>query len=215
MLTPAHEQIDTLRFDWDQAHRYRADAAPWPAGYPVSHRTFFSPEDGVGIHRLLVDLVTSARHAIVLNLFGYDDDEIDAAIRAKIEDPSVYVQMSLDSSQAGGVHEKAILAKWGNDRIGTSIAIGQSVKHAISHLKVLIVDGIYVVTGSTNWSLSGEQQQDNELTLIQNAVVAAQYRSILDLNHDAMLKQMSAKQTQAASSAERATPRTGASSSGG
>jgi hypothetical protein len=46
------------------------------------------------------------------------------------------------------------------------------------------------VKGSTNWSLSGEQQQDNELSLSRNAVVAAETRAILDLNHDFMLKQM-------------------------
>jgi hypothetical protein len=46
------------------------------------------------------------------------------------------------------------------------------------------------VKGSTNWSLSGEQHQDNELTLSRNAVVAAETRAILDLNHDFMLKQM-------------------------
>jgi hypothetical protein len=64
------------------------------------------------------------------------------------------------------------------------------VHNAISHLKVVIVDGVYTVKGSTNWSLSGEQQQDNELTLSRNAVVAAETRAILDLNHDFMLKQM-------------------------
>jgi phosphatidylserine/phosphatidylglycerophosphate/cardiolipin synthase-like enzyme len=64
------------------------------------------------------------------------------------------------------------------------------VHSAISHLKVLIVDGVYTVKGSTNWSLSGEQKQDNELTLSRNAVVAAETRAILDLNHDFMLKQM-------------------------
>src|SRR5262249_40982989 len=36
----------------------------------------------------------------------------------------------------------------------------------------------------------GEGQQDNELTLSRNAVVAAETRAILDLNHDFMLKQM-------------------------
>jgi phosphatidylserine/phosphatidylglycerophosphate/cardiolipin synthase-like enzyme len=182
-----------MAFDWDQLHRYRAGAIEWPTGYPDTHRTFFSPADGPGIHALLVDLVASARHSVVLNVFGYDDDAIDQAIHDKIADPNVYVQMSLDSSQAAGVHEKAILAGWGHDRIGSSIAIGRSVKHAISHLKVLIVDGLYVVSGSTNWSISGETLQDNELLLIRNAVVAAQYRSILDLNHDAMLKQMAAR----------------------
>jgi hypothetical protein len=49
---------------------------------------------------------------------------------------------------------------------------------------------VYTVKGSTNWSLSGEQQQDNELTLSRNAVIAAETRAILDLNHDFMLKQM-------------------------
>ena len=184
-------------FDWEQAHTYRSLATPWPTGYPTDLRTYFSPEDGPGIHKLLVDLVTSARHSIVLNLFGYDDDDVDAAIRAKIADPGVYVQMSLDRSQSGGVHEKLILAKWDNMAIGTSIAIGTSVRHAISHLKVLIVDGIFVVSGSTNWSLSGEEQQDNELSLRQNAVLAAQYRSILDISHTEMLRQMAARATAA------------------
>jgi phosphatidylserine/phosphatidylglycerophosphate/cardiolipin synthase-like enzyme len=72
-----------------------------------------------------------------------------------------------------------------------SIAIGtSSVHNAISHLKIVIVDGVYTVKGSTNWSLSGEQQQDNELSLSRNAVIAAETRAILDLNHDFMLKQM-------------------------
>jgi phosphatidylserine/phosphatidylglycerophosphate/cardiolipin synthase-like enzyme len=66
------------------------------------------------------------------------------------------------------------------------------VHSAISHLKVLIVDGVYTVTGSTNWSISGETEQDNQLTLSRNAVIAAETRAVLDLNHDFMLKQMAA-----------------------
>ena len=54
----------------------------------------------------------------------------------------------------------------------------------------MIVDGVYTVKGSTNWSLSGEQQEDNELSLSRNAVIAAETRAIRDLNHDFMLKQM-------------------------
>jgi phosphatidylserine/phosphatidylglycerophosphate/cardiolipin synthase-like enzyme len=124
-------------------------------------------------------------------MFGYDDDELNGIIQAKLADEKVYVQMSLDRSQASGAHEKQILAKWGNDAFGNSIAIGtSSVHNAISHLKIVIVDGVYTVKGSTNWSLSGEQQQDNELSLSRNAVIAAETRAILDLNHDFMLKQM-------------------------
>src|SRR5207237_9367023 len=107
-----------------------------------------------------------------------------------LNDAHVYVQMSLDRSQSTGAHEKQILAKWNNDALGNSIAIGtSSVHNAISHLKIVIVDGVYTVKGSTNWSLSGEPQQDNALTLSRNAVVAAETRAILDLNHDFQLKQ--------------------------
>jgi hypothetical protein len=56
--------------------------------------------------------------------------------------------------------------------------------------------------GSTNWSLAGEQKQDNELTVSGNAVLAAETRAALDRNHDWMLKQM------AAAAAEKKTPAT-------
>ncbi len=176
------------QFVWDDLAKYKAEGR-FLDGYPDDQRTFFSPRDNV--HGLLVSLLGSAQHSIVVNMFGYDDDELNQIIQAKLADEHVYVQMSLDRSQAGGVHEKEILAKWNNDAFGNSIAIGtSSVHNAISHLKVVIVDGVYTVKGSTNWSLSGEQQQDNELTLGRNAVIAAETRAVLDLNHDFMLKQM-------------------------
>ena len=175
-------------FVWDDLAQYKAEKR-FLDGYPDDQRTFFAPRDNV--HGLLVAVLNSAQHSIVVNMFGYDDDELNNIIQGKLADQSVYVQMSLDRSQASGVHEKQILAKWSNDAFGNSIAIGtSSVHNAISHLKIVIVDGVYTVKGSTNWSLSGEEQQDNELTLSRNAVVAAETRAILDLNHDFMLKQM-------------------------
>jgi phosphatidylserine/phosphatidylglycerophosphate/cardiolipin synthase-like enzyme len=175
-------------FSWDGFGRY-SQAGAVPDGYPLNLRTLYSPRDP-GVHAAIVDLLRSARHSIVANHYGYDDDEADGVIRSKMLDEHVYVQMSLDKTQAGGAHEKELLAKWPADAIGTSLAIGQSAKHAISHLKMTIVDGLYVVTGSTNWSMSGEQKQDNQLTFIRDAVVAAEARSVLDVNHSEMLRQM-------------------------
>jgi len=175
-------------FVWDDLAQYKAEGR-FLDGYPDDERTFFAPRDDV--HGLLVALLGSAQHSIVVNMFGYDDDELNNIIQGKLTDDKIFVQMSLDRSQASGVHEKEILAKWNNDAFGNSIAIGtSSVHNAISHLKIVIVDGVYTVKGSTNWSLSGEQQQDNELSLNRNAVIAAETRAILDLNHDFMLKQM-------------------------
>jgi phosphatidylserine/phosphatidylglycerophosphate/cardiolipin synthase-like enzyme len=176
-------------FVWDDLGMYKAEGR-FLDGYPDDQRTFFAPRDHV--HDLLVTLLNSAQHSIVVNMFGYDDDKLNEIIQSKLADAKIYVQMSLDRSQvASSTHEKQILARWGNDAFGNSIAIGtSSVHNAISHLKIVIVDGVYTVKGSTNWSLSGEEQQDNELTLSRNAVIAAETRAILDLNHDFMLKQM-------------------------
>jgi phosphatidylserine/phosphatidylglycerophosphate/cardiolipin synthase-like enzyme len=182
-------------FVWDDLAEYKVEKR-FLDGYPPDQRSFFSPRDS--LHPLLASLIGSAQHSLVLNMFGYDDDELDQLIRTKLDSDHVYVQMSLDKSQAGGVHEKKILATWGNQGFGNSIAIGTSeIKHAISHLKVMIVDNVYSVTGSTNWSISGESEQDNQLTLSRNAVVASELRGVLDLNHDWMLKQMAAERAKA------------------
>jgi hypothetical protein len=177
-------------FDWNTLDQYKREKR-FLDHYPDDFRTFWSPRDDV--HGMLASLLASAQHSLVLNMFGYDDEELDTIIRNKLKEQHVFVQMSLDKMQAAGKHERELLQKWDNDLFGNSIAIGTSaVGHAISHLKICIVDGVYTVRGSTNWSLAGESKQDNELTLSRNAVMAAEARAILDLNHDWMLKQMAA-----------------------
>jgi phosphatidylserine/phosphatidylglycerophosphate/cardiolipin synthase-like enzyme len=189
-------------FDWNALGRYKA-AGRFLDGYPSDIRTFFSPVDEV--HEVLRALLSYAQKSIVVNMFGYDDPVLNDIILEKLIDEHVYVQMSLDSREAAGKTEKALLAMWRHDLIGNSIAIGHSSKGAISHLKIVIVDGIYTVRGSTNWSLSGEQDQDNELTIHNDAVIAAETRAQLDRNHDEMLKQMAAKRAAEAKAAAKTT----------
>jgi phosphatidylserine/phosphatidylglycerophosphate/cardiolipin synthase-like enzyme len=85
-------------------------------------------------------------------MYGYDDEDLDAIIREKLDSDKIFMQMSLDKTQAAGTHEKAILSKWQNDGIDNSIAVGRSEHSVIMHLKMVIIDGLDVVTGSTNWS---------------------------------------------------------------
>src|SRR5438034_7212960 len=96
-------------FDWNALDQFKVEKR-FLDGYPPDFRTFWSPADDV--HGMLVALLTSAQHSLVLNMYGYADDELDATIRSKLADESFYVQMSLDKSQAGGIHERELLKKW-------------------------------------------------------------------------------------------------------
>ena len=163
-----------------------------PDGSLASVRSLYSPIDDV--HGALVALLGSAQHSIVLSMFGYDDDELAALLDKALKDPTMYVQVTLDSSQAGGVHEKAILAKYSNEMTGNSIAIGRSEKGAIVHRKMLIIDGLWWVGGSTNWSTSGETLQDNELTVVRDALQCTKARTVLDISHNHILAKMAKSQ---------------------
>jgi len=82
---------------WEDLAKYKAEGR-FLDGYPDDQRTFFAPRDNV--HGLLVALLDSAQHSIVVNMFGYDDDELNKIIQGKLADEKIYVQMSLDRSQA-------------------------------------------------------------------------------------------------------------------
>ena len=143
-------------FSWEGLDKFKRNGR-FIAHYPPNVKAFYSPDDD--LHGLLQMVLASAEQSIVLNMFGYDDTDLDTIIKTKLKDEHVYVQMSLDRGQSkSGKTERQILAAWDNDYFGNSIAIGTSSKHAISHLKMVIVDGIYTVKGSTNWSLGGEQK---------------------------------------------------------
>jgi phosphatidylserine/phosphatidylglycerophosphate/cardiolipin synthase-like enzyme len=176
---------------WNDLGQFKAGGA-FPADYPADTLTFYSPRDP-GVHQVILWALLQAQHSIVLNMYGLDDDDAVATVVEATTRPDIYVQINLDSSQAGGVHERELLKQFNHDLIGNSVAIGRSIHGAISHLKMLVVDGLYLVDGSTNWSISGEQKQDNQLTLSRERARCAEARAIADFNHTAMLKQMAAK----------------------
>jgi phosphatidylserine/phosphatidylglycerophosphate/cardiolipin synthase-like enzyme len=176
--------------DLDQFKRSAIDPT-----YPDNMRTFYSPEDDV--HGALKALIESCKSSLVIAMYGYDDEELAGIIADHLNNPAIHCQITLDKSQAGGVHEKAILEKYKAEMESNSVAIGTSEKGAIMHRKMVIVDGVWRVSGSTNWSESGETKQDNECTILNSAIVCAEARRILDLEHVKALTQMEAARNKA------------------
>jgi phosphatidylserine/phosphatidylglycerophosphate/cardiolipin synthase-like enzyme len=167
----------------------QAAVGEFPTNTPANVVTLFAPDDDV--HGALMTLISSARQSLVVAMYGFDDEPVARVIGGKMQDPHMFVQLSFDSSQAGGVHERVLLEKMKFP--GNMVAYGRSERGAIMHMKMFIIDGRFVGGGSTNWSDGGEDKQDNHLTIIDDATHAARARAKIDLIHATMQAQMAAK----------------------
>ena len=174
------------------------------AGFGDHYLLFVGRDD---VHGILLELITSETLGFKMNMFGYDDQDLNDAILALFKIPSIHVQISLDKSQAGGVHERSILeADKANPDFANSFCIVESATHQISHTKggVLAAQGIYF-EGSTNWSSAGEvtgislksnvanppgfRAQNNTLLVSANPVNRIRFATQLDVEHNIGLSQ--------------------------
>ena len=111
------------------------------------------------VHEALKHVLSRVTVSLYLNMFGFDDDELNAIIMKIVHNAAITCLITLDKSQAGGIHEKRLLqsdAAQDPDGFRTHFVIGQSATHQISHTKGFVADGLVGAEGSTNWSTSGE-----------------------------------------------------------
>jgi hypothetical protein len=196
---------DTLQtFTLDDLAQYTREGAFGPTA-SSDFRVFYVGRDDV--HGVLVHLFSRVRLSAKLNMFGYDDDQLNQILIDLVHDPTVMVQVTLDKSQASGAHEKAILnSDVANDPTGyaADFAVGQSDTHQISHTKGGVLDGIVAFEGSTNWSSSGEgtgillteakqhpgfKAQNNTLAVYVNSYEIAKFSARLDYEHGVAVHQ--------------------------
>lgn len=129
----------------------------FPKNASQDFRLLYVGQDDV--HEALKYVLSRVSHSLYLNQFGYDDDVLNDVIMGLILNPMITVLVTLDKSQAGGVHEKRLLdadRAQNLTQFNTHFVIGQSATHQISHTKGFVADGIVGAEGSTNWSGSGE-----------------------------------------------------------
>ena len=175
------------------------------------HYLFLVGRDDV--HSILLALLKGETLFLRMNMFGYDDDELNEVIMALLRNPNVAVQGTLDKSQAAGVHERQLLAmdEANDPAFYNSFAVGQSETYQISHTKGGVLTGQGLGwEGSTNWSASGEgtgikldpsavpapgfKAQNNTLLLSANPVFLARFSARLDAEHRVALAQQAQQQ---------------------
>lgn len=198
----AADPTKTLQtFTLDDLAQFKREGAFDPRD-SADYRAFYVGRDDV--HGVLKYLLARCSQSLKMNMFGYDDDELNAIIAGLVDSQHVLVQGTLDKSQAGGVHEKKILLTW-DPAMRNSFAIGQSATHQISHTKGGVIDSLVAWEGSTNWSASGEgtgitlgdgaaqvpgfKAQNNTLLVHVNQVEVATFAGRLDEEHTIALQQ--------------------------
>jgi hypothetical protein len=111
------------------------------------------------VHDILKYVLSRVSVSLYLNMFGYDDAELNDILMAKVADPNIAVMITLDKSQAGSKTEKMLLssdAAKNPQAFNKFFVVGQSATHQITHTKGFVADGRVAGEGSTNWSTSGE-----------------------------------------------------------
>ena len=80
------------------------------------------------VHDILKYILSRVTISLYLNMFGFDDSELNNILMQKALNPAVTMLITLDKSQASGVHEKALLAadqKYNLAAYNTHFVIGQ------------------------------------------------------------------------------------------
>jgi hypothetical protein len=152
------------------------------------------------VHDILKYVLSRVSVSLYLNMFGFDDDELNDILMAKAKDPQVTMMITLDESQAKGVHEKKLI---GADVLAdptafnTYVVIGESSTGQISHTKGFVADSKVAGEGSTNWSASGEgifmvkgqpggkgyKAQNNTQSIITDPDTVSRFQSELIAEH--------------------------------
>lgn len=181
--------MSSLQQVWDSLAQYKA--TPFPPDYPVNVRHLFAPVDRV--HEAFVALCSASDlTSLDASMYGWDDDEIDQLFRDALLTDHLPVTLCLDSSQAAGVHEKVIVAKWPGSELGNDVVIGRSEKGAINHDKLIVINRLVTICGSTNLSDGGESKQNNEAVIVNDRSFASEVVNRIQIIKHQMALQMSA-----------------------
>lgn len=144
------------RFDLLELQQYTREQSYSNTASKDFHLFYVGRDD---VHDILKYVLSRASVSLYMNMFGFDDDELNAILMQQARDPSITMMVTLDASQAKGVHEKKLIdadVAANPTAFNSYFVIGESATRQISHTKGFVADGKVGGEGSTNWSASGE-----------------------------------------------------------
>jgi phosphatidylserine/phosphatidylglycerophosphate/cardiolipin synthase-like enzyme len=134
---------------------------------------YFSPKDGAGAQ--LLNAIASAGFDLHFGIYTFTDNTIANAIKSKYADGVAGFGI-LDVFSTSYSPYSTLNASMGN-----TLKVYDGGSTVIYHNKMMLIDALHpasdprVITGSFNWTLSGENSNDENMIIIHDAVVANQY----------------------------------------
>jgi phosphatidylserine/phosphatidylglycerophosphate/cardiolipin synthase-like enzyme len=131
------------------------------------------PRDGVlyawgELYDVIVQALGSAKHSILAQAYSFTSAPIAKAL-LDAHKRGIQVQVILDKSQRSEKYSSADFLA--NQGVPTLI----DATHAIAHNKVMVIDGETVLTGSFNFTKAAQEKNAENLQIIRDPALAAQY----------------------------------------
>jgi phosphatidylserine/phosphatidylglycerophosphate/cardiolipin synthase-like enzyme len=126
----------------------------------------FSPKGGCT--EAVVKELGNAKKSVLVQAYSFTSTPIAQAL-VQAHERGVKVEVILDESQQTEKYSEADFLY--NMGIPTKI----DAKHAIAHNKIIIIDGLVVITGSFNFTKQAETSNAENLLVIWDEALAAKY----------------------------------------
>jgi phosphatidylserine/phosphatidylglycerophosphate/cardiolipin synthase-like enzyme len=127
---------------------------------------YFSPDDGVRAR--LIDRIDDAQTSIDMLAFALTSDPLAEALLQAMK-RGAYVRIVVEKDQAGNTGSEVDSLLEG----GVDLRLDSNPNSM--HHKVILIDGDMVVTGSYNFSRSAEDFNDENVIIVHNAELTADY----------------------------------------
>lgn len=134
----------------------------------IGVRIYFSPKDK-SITNAVIPLINQAKEYIYIPTFVLTDRKVAAAL-IEAKNRGVEVKIIIDALNASVQHSKHKELRSSGIQVKTENYAGKM------HSKSMIIDDKYTITGSMNFSYSGENKNDENLIVIEDKNIAKVYK---------------------------------------
>ncbi len=133
---------------------------------------FFSPKDSV-ITTEIIPLIEKAQNYIYIPAFILTHDGMARAL-IKAKQRGVDVKLIIDATNCYATSSKVKLLR----NVGIPVKIENYAGKV--HSKSIIIDDKYIIAGSMNFTMTGENKNDENCLIIENARLAKYYREFFE-----------------------------------